>query len=503
MSKSEKFMAGCDKVMVFAFYALIYFLPISIALAEIFTNLALICFLLKRGTFFWINLKLQSAGGKVLFVQKIKCFLKSFKPVESCLNKPIVLLLIFSLISVMFSQYRSLSFNGFLGKVLQSAFLYFNFIECINTKKRLKIFLSIFLVSCFLICINGLYQIFMGHGFIFGHVYDSRVSSSLRHANDFGSYLVVIIPTLFYLTFLAGPSKQNGSVESDKPVFAVTFKIRVLLGIVFLLSLTCLGMTYSRGAWVGFILSLLLMSSLGMKNFRFIGSSILLIIVFLFVFYPGMVKQRLVFRNAQPAIIENADGKAYYRDAKRGATMLKVRRESSQKRDGIEAVTEYHYNIDELGFLDKLALENAVIAQILSSLSGNNRLGYWKRSLSIIKDYPLFGSGLNTYALIEGRYRNGWGGYPHNSYLQMAAETGLVGITVFLWMLFVLFRDSFKALKKIGNQQHKIFFFSLLTGLSGFLIHSFFDTNFYSVQLGSLMWIMFGVIMTAQKSDLT
>jgi len=500
MSKSEKFMAGCDKVMAFAFYALIYFLPISIALAEIFTNLALICFLLKRSTFFWINLKLQSAGGKVLFVEKIKCFCRSFKPVENCLNKPIIFLLIFSLISVMFSQYRSLSFNGFLGKVLQSAFLYFNFIECINTRKRLKIFLGVFLVSYLLICINGLYQIFVGHGFIFGHIFNGRISSSLRHANDFGAYLILIIPALFYLTFLVGPPKQNEGVRSDESVLMFPPQIRMLFGIVFLIGLICLGLTYSRGAWVGFIFSLLLMSFLAMRNFRFIGSSILLIIVFLLVFYPGMVVQRAVFRVAQPTLTVKAVGHTYhYEDPNKEPVSQNAQPVPRKIIDGIE----HHYGTKEFGFWEKLGLKYAFIAETMSSLEGNNRLGYWKRSLSIIKDYPFFGSGLNTYALIEGRYSNGWGGYPHNSYLQMTAETGFFGITVFLWILLVLFRDSFRALKKIDNQKHKILFFGLLTGLLGFLIHSFFDTNFYSVQLGSLMWIIFGVIMVAQKTDIT
>ena len=134
-------------------------------------------------------------------------------------------------------------------------------------------------------------------------------------------------------------------------------------------------------------------------------------------------------------------------------------------------------------------------------LVNNNRFGYWKRSFKIIKDYPLFGSGINTYALIAGGYSDGWGGYPHNSYLQMTAEIGFMGVAVFLWMLFVLFRDSLRALKRIDTQKHRMLLFGFLTGLLGFLIHSFFDTNFYSVQLSSFMWVIMGVIVVLPKTE--
>ncbi|MCK5082818.1 MAG: hypothetical protein KAR31_07910, partial [Candidatus Omnitrophica bacterium] len=93
------------------------------------------------------------------------------------------------------------------------------------------------------------------------------------------------------------------------------------------------------------------------------------------------------------------------------------------------------------------------------------------------------------------------GGYPHNSYLQLISETGLVGIFVFLWMLITLFRCSFRAMKKIAVQSQRILLMGSLTGLLGFLIHSFFDTSFYSVQLGSLLWVTIGLVVAIQKIE--
>jgi len=89
MEKREKFISWCDKAMAFSFYALIYFLPISIALSETFTVLALVCFFLKRGAIFYGRLKeLSSNANRSSFLGKIACFFESFKPVSSYLSWP-------------------------------------------------------------------------------------------------------------------------------------------------------------------------------------------------------------------------------------------------------------------------------------------------------------------------------------------------------------------------------------------------------------------------------
>src|SRR3989338_8295110 len=192
----QKFMDWCDKAMAFSFYALIYFLPISIALSETFTGLALLFYVFKRLSFFFIRVshreKQEARGNRFIF------FFSSFKPPMNDLSVPILIFLLFNLISVIFSRYPILSIEGFFGKVLQSAFLYFNFIEAVNSKKRLRKFLIVFLISATLISINGLYQYFVGKDFIHGHlVYDGRISSSFRAHNDFAAYLIVIIPIFF------------------------------------------------------------------------------------------------------------------------------------------------------------------------------------------------------------------------------------------------------------------------------------------------------------------
>lgn len=142
---------------------------------------------------------------------------------------------------------------------------------------------------------------------------------------------------------------------------------------------------------------------------------------------------------------------------------------------------------------------------IKGTLSWGVRVCLWREALQMIEDFPLLGTGINTYAHIGSRYAipGGGGVYPHNCYLQMAAETGLLGLGAFAWMVIVLFKTSVANLKMINDSFYKTLLTGMLTGLFGFFAHSFVDTNIYTRQLGTLMWVMMGLIVAVQKIALT
>ena len=81
---------------------------------------------------------------------------------------------------------------------------------------------------------------------------------------------------------------------------------------------------------------------------------------------------------------------------------------------------------------------------VKSRLSFKDRVSTWSISLEMIKDRPVFGSGLNTYFENYKIYRNDQdkfkrGSYAHNCYLQQAADIGIVGLLIFLYLLFSIF----------------------------------------------------------------
>ena len=483
MSRSKEFILWCDKAMAFSFYALIYFLPISIALSEMFTGLALFFYLLKRLTSFCVVVGEKAKEKSILsFLCNFILFFRSFKPVDNYLNKPILILLSFSLISVFVSRHPMLSIEGFLGKVLQSVFLYFNFIECINSKKRLKKFLVVFLISATLISINGLYQYFMGKDFIHGHlVPGGRISSSFRAHNDFAAYLIVVVPIFLSLSLLSTINgiQQFSVAYMKKDIFSPFLSGKpgkALIFVVFILSFVCFGLTFSRGAWIAFAFTMFFFS---VHKKRYIIVNGLILILFFSLFYPRLQETRQVSLIVDSVSEKNDTLQAPDVNAETQGMAVS---NSVQKKTGI---LETYKEMLKFGWV----------------LGGSGRSGYWREAIHIIKDYPFFGVGLNTYSVVGRGYKITWGGYPHNCYLQMAAETGILGLLSFLWLSSVLFYRSFRNLAAMQDPFLAAFLFGSLIGLGGFLVHSFFDTNFYSVQLGSFMWLIMGLIVAIQKID--
>ena len=81
----------------------------------------------------------------------------------------------------------------------------------------------------------------------------------------------------------------------------------------------------------------------------------------------------------------------------------------------------------------------------------------------------------------------------------MAAETGIVGLSSFILVITSLFKVSITNMRKIKDTFYGYILVGLLTGLFAFLVHSFFDVNFYALQLVNLMWFVMGLIIAVQK----
>ena len=479
----QKLILWCRRTMAGALCGFVFFVPISIALIEIFFGIALVSFFLKRGLQFYLELKQRRAGqGKLSALETVRLFLKSYKPVENYLNRPIALFILIGFLSIFASSYPILSIKGFFFKLLESTFLYFIFIEAVSTRKQLKIFLGFFLLSAALAVVNGLVQQTSGREFIFGNeLWKGRVNSSFRHPNDFGGYLVVIAPLA--LSFLFFPdeiqSVQPGILR--RKISRWTIPLIVFLFVLFVSSVICLGLTFSRGAWLAFFVALVF---LGFQNPRLFFLQILIIVNFLVIFSPRMQEERLLslfadeIRPPDPPVPAAASPE----------------KESSAGAGGslpISAAAVLEPLPKELLSWWKRDWES------INHFGGSGRSGYWQESWAIIRHFPLLGVGLNTYSMVARNYKVNWGGYPHNCYLQLTAEMGILGLLSLMWILFTLFIQSLR--RRIGDPWLQSISIGALTGLLAFLVHSAVDTNFYSVQLGNFMWLIMGLVVAAQK----
>lgn len=132
------------------------------------------------------------------------------------------------------------------------------------------------------------------------------------------------------------------------------------------------------------------------------------------------------------------------------------------------------------------------------------RLSVWSVSMEMVKDKFLFGHGINTFMRVFQAYRGNFfmgPTYAHNCYIQLAAEVGVVGLLCFFWIVATAFHQSLGRINLNFAQDRNLAALAvgLLSGIFAFLVHSFFDTNFYSLQLSVYLWFMMGMVVAIYK----
>jgi len=136
----------------------------------------------------------------------------------------------------------------------------------------------------------------------------------------------------------------------------------------------------------------------------------------------------------------------------------------------------------------------------------NTRLLIWKTTLEMIKDRPIFGSGIGTFKMNYLDYQaeflknnpnyikySGKAREAHNEYLQMWAELGIIGLGIFIGVILTFFNLIINYLKKVDEDKDKMVVFGLVLGVNCFLIHCLFTFPFHAPVLGSTFFILLGL----------
>jgi putative inorganic carbon (hco3(-)) transporter len=145
----------------------------------------------------------------------------------------------------------------------------------------------------------------------------------------------------------------------------------------------------------------------------------------------------------------------------------------------------------------------ADIAQIKVSGSAWERTRLWQGAIDMVKAHPLLGHGVNTYSKNFPAYKPSDypdSIYPHNSFLQMAAETGIIGAGLFIIFLFSLIINVAGGIGKPVKGVYRDLYLGLLAGITGFLCHCFVDTHLYSTTLACFLFMYLGIAVAFKKA---
>jgi len=414
MLKREKYRKILDNIIEANVLLVIFCLPFSKSIVEICVSISIVAFIVKT-----------------------ICWRDSFRLDRKVLIA-LSLFVLFNIISLVNSQFLSLSIRALVSKVAEWVLFFVVVSSVAKDRARLKRIFFTMLASCALILFDAIYQTYMtGKDFLHypGGYPIFKFSAwktggmgfptaSFPFPNDFASWINVYLFTFLGL-----------AIFDLKGVANRVFRPAVL--ILCALLAYFLFLTTASGALLGTFGSLCLLILVSVRKFLMPIVALLLVVILVISFVP------------------------YLREyAKTG-----IMDETSSINDRV--------NMWETGW--RIYKEHPVMG------NGVNTFFEHYRSFRTDSD-------------------KGKGSYAHNCLLQMAADIGILGLLSFLaFFAIVVFKNMKRALVKISGFEHS-FVFGASLGVIAFLVHSIFDTNLYSLNLAALFWTFLGVVEGAGSS---
>ena len=124
------------------------------------------------------------------------------------------------------------------------------------------------------------------------------------------------------------------------------------------------------------------------------------------------------------------------------------------------------------------------------------RLAHWQAAIRMAEDAPLFGVGLGNYEIVYDDYRLvNWEeplGHAHNLYLNLLAETGVIGLIAYLAFWVIVFRMTW-SLRSQPDPFSRCIAVGLLGAWAYVAVHSVFD-NLYVNNLFLHIGVLLGVL---------
>lgn len=147
-------------------------------------------------------------------------------------------------------------------------------------------------------------------------------------------------------------------------------------------------------------------------------------------------------------------------------------------------------------FLGHVTLQDLVQGQ---GESVEGRLKTFRHALNAWRESPIFGQGIGNYGPWNLHYPNatppkGWD-IVNNEYIEIMAETGLVGLIAYSLLLIVLIFRTFSAYKYVHDPFLRAVLVGLLAALIGILIQYNFMSTLYIIHI----WVAIGLLIAVQN----
>jgi len=359
---------------------------------------------------------------------------------RSPLDGPLLLFFSLSLLSLFNSRYRWAG-GPEIYRLITYLLLYGVSVNILWDRRNLSRLVFIWLLSTGLVSLIGLYEHFF-KGM-------SPPRSTFGNANFFAAYLVLLFPltlTLFISSIFSGSRLSFNKEGRPEGLRRNWLRISFLATLLLVMTLS-LFLASSRGAWLGLSIGLVflgwLFSCLGTGRRRLatrvIPIFLLLLLILTAFFLPRLLEKKFV-------------------------------------REELEKGT--------LGI----------------------RVLIWEGTAKMIAAHPLQGSGIGSFQAAYPRYRlpeyfaNPHAvdstAHAHNEFLEIAAETGILGLLAFLWVLSVFFIKGIDIVKREEDRYKQIVVMGLISGAAGLLVTNLVGVNLRFPSSAIFLWLTMGITMS-------
>ncbi|MEI6631737.1 MAG: O-antigen ligase family protein [bacterium] len=141
-------------------------------------------------------------------------------------------------------------------------------------------------------------------------------------------------------------------------------------------------------------------------------------------------------------------------------------------------------------------------------MCNDDRIAVYRNSLNMIKAHPFIGVGANNYMKQYKKYKDKVEYrniitldymYAHNNFIHMAAEVGLLGLLIFIWLLYKLFKESARIYGSLSESYLKMLALALCACLTAFLVNGLTESSLYYSRVAVIFWYLIGLNLALAK----
>ena len=136
------------------------------------------------------------------------------------------------------------------------------------------------------------------------------------------------------------------------------------------------------------------------------------------------------------------------------------------------------------------------------------RVALWKGGWEVFKDYPLTGCGFRCIDLVNSQYPDPTGYVAryrgmHNNLIQVAVDTGILGVTAWIGIWFCFFRFIYqKAIALEKEDPERWVTLGSSAAILAFLSAGFFETNFYDSEIAMVLYFIMALPFSGTQNTM-